>query len=156
MGNTRVVYLEMSTFAGIVGWAIHWYGKLWCGDDRIVLTCTLTAAQAKQRNRGDKWDTYREGSESERWDDEDALIARAMATWREHFPSAVLFVRGDHAYVDPMLALDGDPDLVRINNEFFHRAEKIGWYDGDEDAMDDLWEQWRPWWKTNVLGENHA
>lgn len=81
-------YLSVTSWAGLSPGAEHFYGHLHCDGKTAEVMRILDAAGAAKFNAKDHGATYRAGSSTGRFDSERAVLARARATWREHFPRA--------------------------------------------------------------------
>lgn len=141
--NERIVYLEISSFKMYVYNAVHYCGRLRCGEESADLARTLSAAEAEEFNRIDGFSVYEEGDETWRFKSKSQLKSLAVQTYREHFPDAVFLIRGSHTVADPQFVLDG-PDPWRTTlNELFAQADRLGWWDGGEkDAVREVCDEW--------------
>lgn len=137
-GHYKIVYLETTTYkGGPCYWATHYYGRLVSDDgdlDHVDLEFTLSASQAEKMTAGDEGYTYREGDHSMRFESEDAVIALALATYKQHFPEADILVLGCHSTCEPRPILDGPSPLKEQVTAMYEKCEKLGWWDGENEA----------------------
>jgi hypothetical protein len=132
-------WLEITSFGAALG-AEHFYGKLRMEDLRYQeIRYKLSAKQAKALNRKDDWSGYRAGQMSDRYWSKIELIADALKQWRDAFPEAEVLIRGScgTASIQQWLAVrPGLEKMMDAVNALFVRYEKVGGYDGDEEAAD--------------------
>jgi hypothetical protein len=130
-------WLEITSFGACLG-AEHFYGKLRMEDMRYQeVRYKLSAKQAKALNKKDSYATYKAGYLSDRYWSKVELIADAMKQWRDAFPEADVLIRGScgTASIQQWLAVKpGLEEMKNAVNNLFARYEKVGGYDGDEEA----------------------
>ena len=142
MSTEKIVYLDITSWAGLSLGAIHYYGTLWGhknGDmEKVELTRFLSARAAAKLTKlhGTDW-VYRAGRPYHGFDTRDEIIELAKRTYRDHFPAANILILGKIVVADPQPVLDGPPDFTNKVNTWVKEAESIGWYDGGhEQRMD--------------------
>ena len=142
--NRAVVYLEIASYRGLVGGAIHFYGTLRDeGKTRVDLTYKLSARQAAHFSQRDGFGyTWNRGMRSSRFESEDALRDVAIREYKTHFPQATILVEGNRATAGPRYPLDGPPKFLTDALKLWNEAERIGWWDNDA-KMDKLWRDWQ-------------
>jgi len=152
-----IVYCEISTYIGTsVAWAEHWYGTLVAGSagtkrglpNRVELKQALTGTGAermtRRENDGTTWEV---GEETNKFFFEDHVKSVAIEKYKLLFPGATILVDGRHGVCDPQPILDGPLDIVRTANRFVQRAHEVGWWEGDEDAMQVICDEWDDFWE---------
>jgi hypothetical protein len=147
-----ICYLRITSWAGRVSGAEHWYGKL-SGPHKHEheVQYTLTQAEADRLNV-DGLD-YAAGEESRRFCSKEALIEVALACWQQHFPEARLLIEGNASTIEPQPVLAGPPDIAARINQLWRECEELGWWDGDEAACEACKarsDEWKHIWKTEI------
>jgi len=148
-----IVYCEITTWIGTsVGWAEHWYANLVC-DRGSVKSCerkelkqTLTESGAARMNRreGGNWEG---GEETNKFFEEEDVRREAIMRYTLMFPGATILVDGRHGVCDPQPILDGPEEIMATANRFAGRANEVGWWEGDEDAMQVICDEWDEFWE---------
>lgn len=132
-------WLEITSFGAALG-AEHFYGHLRMEDLRYQeIRYKLSAKQAKALNRKDGYAVYKPGDLSDRYWSKIELIADALKQWRDAFPEAEVLIRGScgTASIQPWLAVKpGLEKMLEAVMRLYERYEKVGGYDGDEEAAD--------------------
>lgn len=137
-----ITYLEITTWAGFVPGAMHYYGALHREDVHKDVKRQITAAEAEAWNARDYGAGYCEGDRTTRWDSKEELIAEAIRTWKERIGGDVLLQTGE-GYLDPCPVLDGPGPLVKAANKLYARAKLIGFWDrGHEAIMKQICARW--------------
>lgn len=83
--NSRdnIAYLHLTTFAGIAIGASHYYAELKMGDDSFDVTKKINAAEAKNLNRGDDFNSYRVGMKCSRMISKDVALKWGIKLFHE-------------------------------------------------------------------------
>lgn len=110
-----ICYLEIRTFKGAAPGASHYFGSLYCREEKSKdLTYTLSILQARALNKTqgyaedsdreeDRW-CWEPGKASNTFLNEKHILDYAKKVWRkeaEGFPNATILIRGDHCICDP-------------------------------------------------------
>jgi hypothetical protein len=141
MNESRIVYLEISSFIGRSFGAIHYYGCLsgHCPEyKKVRLERKLSAREAAELNKVHDWRLYREGYLYEGFDTKDEIMHLALSDYKKHFPDADILIMGSSAIADPQPVLDGPPDFKDMVNAWVDEADRIGGYEGNETVMHHL------------------
>lgn len=141
MSSNLVVYLEISSWEGMSLGAVHYYGKLHHDGKEIRLKKFLSAADAEYLSKKDNW-RWKEGDSTERFRSKRELVGLALEVWRKRFSGAVILVEGNHCYAEPQTVLDGPADVKNAINKLARKAESVGYWDGDADAMESICDEW--------------
>lgn len=150
-----IVCLEVSSWVGISIGASHCYGHLKGyngGEFRChEISRKLSDQEAKILNEIDRHESYEEGSETERFNDEQSVINEAVKIWRDFFPNAKILVNGQFAILEPKTILDGDINAKHISklNKITKMYEKIP--ENEWKLQDELYDKWA----TILLGEQN-
>jgi hypothetical protein len=153
----KVVYCKISSWVGRVQSAEHYYVDLSCGrysdSDRVdrVVRHNLTQSEADRLNRRDgisrkeldiqtAWEA---GEEVGYFFSRERAVRGAIAAYKELSPDAILLVEGNISTYEPQLILDGPPEARKALNELYERAEANDWWEGDEEAMQAIMDDWR-------------
>jgi hypothetical protein len=144
----RTITLNISSWAGVSMGAQHYYGELKFYDEDGEMQCVklerrLTKMTAEilneQRNRGRSKDCqfqYEPGEKTECFNDEKHVRRFALSKWKQFCPHGLILLEGSFACGDPQRCLSAfDPDIKKGLNMLVKKAEDIGWYEGDYDAM---------------------
>ena len=143
MAHRPIVYLSVTSYVGILGWAQHYYGTLRCKDKEFHLQHIMTAAEAEAANYKQTYNGWEEGSETSAFPTEEAVRKEAIRVWRGKLLPGAILVVGSHASCGPMEVLDGPSPLKEQLMKLYDEAEKIGWWDGrNEKRMDELCSEW--------------
>lgn len=130
----KAVYLEVSTLRGVSFGAVHFYGKLVCGQKVIELEHPLTRAQAEKLNKGEQgfsFLVYKPGDLYRGFDERQDVIDFGTESFKENFDeSADLLVLGRAVYAEPQPVLIGPQELKDQVNAWHDEADKLGWHDG--------------------------
>lgn len=142
-------HLEIYSYAGIVLDARHYMGSLKIAGREFGITRKLTASEAKQLNKdeqqragGGKFHRYSVGSESGRFQTEEALVEAAIAMLQADHPEITVLLRGPSYNPDPLPVLLAPEPLKTQLNALVAEAEAIDWWDKDEAAMRDICDRW--------------
>lgn len=124
------VHLEISSWQGVSIGAQHYYGKLTGYIDgeytSVEVMHPMSKEMADELNAKDDWDGYEEGTETIRFDTEEEIRKRALETWREHFPSAIMLFEGSGSYVEPKKCLACPYEkAMNVFNRTFEWWEKM-------------------------------
>lgn len=143
----RIVYLEISSWVGISLGATHCYGDLWSNGERYPMRKKLTPREAIALNKKHEWDQYRGGDLYSGFDSHSEITLIALETYKTHFPQADILVLGRSCVAEPQKILDGPPEIKEKVNAWYEEAEKIDWYDGDQEERmekisNEFWEFW--------------
>jgi len=151
--------LEITSFEGISPGAKHYYGALhyhyvdvegYSQYKKVELKKKLTKAEAIDLSTDDyRW---KAGQYSQRFDDINKVRKLAIKTWKTHFPDADVLLEGYSATADPQECLDGPPILKKKINDYYKKSQKIGWYEGNNEAMTKLSDDYM----NNVLRDKTA
>lgn len=130
--------LHISSYVGISPGASHYYGSLHYYNNKgeykdIKLKHRLTAEEAKLLSGQDF--TYEKGEWSERFNSEDEIRELALKEWKKRFPDSVILLEGSSSCASVQHCLGGPRELKAKINVLFKEAEKIDWYEKDEDLM---------------------
>jgi hypothetical protein len=148
-----IVYCEIMTYIGTaVSWAEHWYANLVCDRGkglyaaRTELKQTLTESGAARMNRreGGDWEA---GERTNKFFSEERLKEVAIVKYKLLFPGATILVDGRNGVCDPQPILDGPAEIMETANWFVERANEVGWWEGDEDAMEVICDEWDEFWE---------
>lgn len=125
--NETVVYLSLSTFAGIVPVATHYYAKLKTSSEKEVeLKHRITAKEAKELNYVDSGLSYWAGELSSRFPNEETARKAGIKDWRKHFPKGIVLIEGDPVYLDPSPILRGRVKSLRV---IVNKWRELGGFD---------------------------
>lgn len=147
-----IVYCEIMTYIGTaVSWAEHWYANLMpdckgCLSMRTELKQTLTESGAARMNRreGGDWEA---GEKTNRFFSEGRLKEVAIMKYNLLFPGATILVDGRYGVCDPQPILDGPEEIMRTANLLVAEANDAGWWEGDEDTMEEICDRWDEFWE---------
>ena len=131
--HSKVVVLNITTYAGYCVGASHYYGALHSRDKRIELGFILTKKTAPLVSHKDY--QYKAGQRSIRFISEKDIRRVARREWKKNFPDSILLLEGTPACGDPQRCLEGPKELKKEINRLKNTAEKIGWYEGDDEGM---------------------
>ena len=143
-----IVYLIVSSWAGVSPGAFHVYGYLRDDDldSKVELTYAMTPAQAAHFNKDEpgRRRAYKAGNESSRFMSYDNLEQLAIKVYRTHFPGATILMRGKPSACGPKKVLDGPEPLKTEGNALWRRAEALHWYNlrSNWQEMDDISDEW--------------
>lgn len=138
----NIIYLHVTTWAKILCSAQHYYGTLKSNDKKVEVLYTLTAEDAARLNKEGDRGYYKPGDTSSRFWSLDALRTAAIEQWQIEFPDALLLIQGVRHVYDPQPVLAGPPEIVDRLNNIVDRCEANDWWEGDEDAMKRLCQEW--------------
>ena len=136
MSELKIVYLEISSWAGVSLNAEHYYGKL-VGHDAdgeylsFEMEWPLSQKMATQLNkkdsiRGTDHFRHKSGNPTYRFDTSDEVKEWAISTWRDRFTDSDLLIDGSDCINEPKEALDGDDaELILVINDLFTKYEKL-------------------------------
>lgn len=142
-----IIYCEISTYTETLSWAEHWYATLVHKlSNRIELKQTLTKSGADRMNRREGGD-WTAGEKTNKFFDEKRLKKTAILKYKLLFPAATILVDGRHAICDPQPILDGPEEIKTTANLFVAEADRVGWWEGNEDAMKEICDRWDEFWK---------
>jgi len=146
-----MVYLEISSWVGISGGAIHVYGTLkGCvngKDVSIELERAIGKAEAEFLNEKDygkdaKLGMWEEGDTTIRFNTVRELCNYAKKVFKEKFPHGKILIEGRSSYLDPAKVLVAPAELKRQANNIYMACEKCGRWEGDEKTMEKLSNKW--------------
>lgn len=153
----KVVYCKISSWVGRVQSAEHYYADLKAGrypakrvEEKVWHN--LTQSEADRLNRRTMQDprypnpTWKVGEEVGYFFSRERAVEGAVAVYKELFPGAVILVEGDIGTYEPQLILDGPPEAMKAINDLYEQAEEIGWWEGDEKAMQVIADAWEAIW----------
>jgi hypothetical protein len=109
-----------------------------------TLTGTGAARMTRRENDGTTWEA---GEETSKFFFEEHVKSVAIEKYKLLFPGATILVDGRHGVCDPQPLLDGPLEIIRTADLFVGRANVLGWWEGDEDAMRDLCAEWDEFWE---------
>lgn len=142
----KICILEISSFAGYSIGAEHFYGTLICGNKRIELKRMLSRKEAKYLN--DKNGVYgayklswRAGDMVNMFNEKESIVRVAIKEYKQHFPDAVVLLRGTPACVDPQEILDAPKFFVDAGTKLVEQAKSFGGWD-NEKKMNRVCEAW--------------
>ncbi len=146
-----IVYCEITTYIGTaVAWAEHWYANLVRDarslPKRIELKQTLTESGAARMNRREGGD-WTAGEKTNRFFSEERLKEVAILEYKLLFPEATILVEARSGVCDHQPILDGPAEVVATANRFVKRAREVGGWEGDEDAMQVICDEWDEFWE---------
>jgi hypothetical protein len=148
--NSKVVYLEITTFRG-VSIGQHYYGRLtgqYRRSDDVSLRKVMTSREAKWLTRFDSHGyTYRKGDRTSRFDLVEDIRKLALKEYKEHFPNCEILIEGDHIVAQPQLVLWCiDPaDMEQMNKIYQDGEDLCGWdWDKEDSTLRRLLKEWRP------------
>ena len=81
---------------------------------------------------------YRAGAMSERFESEIDIRKGALKIWKKRFPDAVILLEGSSSCASVQRCLSGPKELKNKINSLWRQAEKIGWYEGNEELMTEI------------------
>lgn len=159
--NDRLIWLQVSTFAGIVPWAQHYHGTM-SGekDGKLVeepVTQRLNLVQARKKNREDcsnpaldidpkdvdSKHLWKPGDKVQFFWSERSVIIAARKQWRGVFPEAKLLALGLYGSCGPLKVVDAtEKGLKKRINLLYYQAEKAGFWEGNQPLMETLLKQW--------------
>lgn len=149
-GLPDVAYLQITTLRGALG-AVHWYGKITCGDKSVEVKAKLSKDEAKWLNEHDGFRKnsvfkYRAGQLSERIATRDAVIEAGIGLFEKEFvPLGSKYLLVSKPWVShprPIVAHHGDQKLVDEVNKLAQQAEDIGGWEGDKKRMTKIAQRW--------------
>lgn len=151
----KVVYCKISSWAGRVNGAEHYYTDL---SQRVSPRDTkkvwhnLTQSEADRLNRRTIQDplhpdpTWEAGEEIGHFFDRERAVKGAIAAYKEMFPGAIILVEGDIGTYEPQPILDGPPDVMKAINNLVKRADDNDGWEGDEEVMQAIADEWETIW----------
>ncbi len=151
-------HLEITSWAGRVVDAVHFYGRLRVPDqEEITVERTLTVAEAAdlnrdERRRGEVSGSYSPGSVTGRFKTEEQVIECAIAYLKANHPEIEWLLNGCSYVLDPQPVVMGPEPLKTELNALVAAAEANDWWEGDENTMSDISKRWRtlaPWRKAS-------
>lgn len=141
-------YLQVDSWVGLLSYAEHHYGRVTQGGKKLFdVSYSLSRADAArinkeaQRLEGASAFRYSPGETSIRFPSEERLIARAIEMC-EQYPEVKVLVKGCSGVLDPMPVLVGPDSLKQGAESIVARAEANDWWEGDEEVMEGLYEEW--------------
>lgn len=148
LSSSRIVYLRVTTYAGVLGaYEGHYYGRFYPGHSALhseskELTYPLSAREAAKRNKANDWTGWRKGDHVNNFNSEPQLEAYALASFQKLFPDALYLIKGNPASVSPnwVLVGDGADDLNRIYQLYDQPAQIIRAQGIDIDALELEWQ----------------
>lgn len=151
-----IACLRLSMYRGIGN--NHVYAQLEAAEqERTTLLKVLSDSDARNLNRYDRFCTYEEGVKSNRFNDREEAERLAIKVWKEHYPDAVVLVRGSSAVVDPRYVLDGPPSITRKLNAIYCKCKELGWWDGGHySEVDGLMGEWYDILSKYIEGVNNG
>ncbi len=57
-------------------------------------------------------------------------------------------MEGEKSVLDPQPIMDGPNEIKVAVNDLVERGEAVGWWDGDEEAMQEIVDEWEELWET--------
>jgi len=109
---------------------------------------TLTdSGAARMTRREDDGTTWEAGEETNKFFEEEDVRREAIRQYKLLFPDATILVDGRHGVCDPQPVLDGPADVMETANWFVEQANAAGWWEGDEDAMQIICDNWDGFWE---------
>jgi len=81
---------------------------------------------------------YRKGHETNAFNTRKELIKVTRAKWKKLCPDAIVLFEGSYGVMSPQICLSGPREIKKRLNEFVERANEVGWYEGDEEAMEKI------------------
>lgn len=147
----KVTYIEIMTWVGYDGSAIHYYGSYTDPDGsiedrtyRVKIDRELTRKEANRLNRHekDKFCHYDEGDRSERFFSEKEIVDTVL---RDYITDDVdIIIKGRIVLAEPqeiVYVKDNQFD-IGIANSLWKRADKLEWVPKEEDEKTDLCREW--------------
>jgi hypothetical protein len=146
--SKKVVYCKISTWAGQVIGAEHYYVDF---EQRYGETVNLyhkiTASEAARLNRrreeSVKWEA---GEDIGYFFSRERAVREAILSYKLAFPGAVILVEGEPGTYEPRPILDGPPEAMEVINNLVELAEAIDWWEEDESAMQVIQDAWKEIW----------
>ena len=145
----KVVYLNVTSWAGRLSYAAHWYGRLttWVDNDCISedVTYRLNKEDADRLNDSHPYSHAKEGHDSSRFFSYSSVIEYAVQQWKTHWPDAEVLLLGESSVLDPMEVLAGPIEIYVRGDEIVKQCYATGYYDADELTAEhkELRAQWR-------------
>ena len=154
MNETKIIFLEITSWLGLSLGAQHYYGELvtrrsiW-KQPRIKLTHILTPRQAAKLNRDLAPGGYSfwAGEESEGFDSEEEIRELALKTWRTYFPQGEMLIEGKASIGDPQRILDwpASPLAMEEANKVFADFDELRGYEfnskrSEAERLNKMWD----------------
>lgn len=149
----KVVYCKISSWKGRIEGAEHYYVDL---NQQVLhrnskkVWHNLTYSEAARINRvGSNREPERRfevGEEVGWFFDLERAREGAIAVYKEMYPGAIILVEGDIGTYQPQLILDGPIEAMEAINELYQRAEENNGWEGDEDEMKAICDEWQAIW----------
>jgi hypothetical protein len=132
----KICHLSISSFRGISPGAIHFYGSLWYGGERVELKKKMDAKQAAYLSTKDY--KYHAGEITERFNSENEILDIAIKLWKKYYPEADVLLEGSSGVLDPQKCLDGPSILKKRINELWQQSREIGGWNGNLGKMKEI------------------
>jgi len=162
--KSEIVFLKINCWEGVSVGAEHWYGVLRSYDERhnridTELQRKMTAQDVVHLNkkRGMGHDCgYKVGEFTTCFYTRRSVIEKAKRVFRRHFPRAKVLMLGDAGTAQQQPVIVGPKDFKEPINKLVKEAEKINWWDNEEE-MQILWDKWQKIWplKYNVFSQKN-
>lgn len=156
----NIVFLKVSSFAGISVGAEHFYGKLNSleTNEDVELKYPLTKEDAAYLNKklgiksGEStYIGYQAGEEHERFPSGDKVIEWAKKRFKKHFPKATVLVLGTRD-PNPQRVLVGPREFKSAINKLYRRHRKLDWdYEEDREEMEEIEAEWQKLWPRKYI-----
>ncbi len=150
----NVAHLNITSWRNISFGAIHFYGKLYYGNEKIEISAPMTKYDVKKMNETDRdfgreenclLGGYKIGDKTTRFDDEKTIINLAVKLIKKSFPSVDILLSGEGTCVSVNDVFWGkDKSLVTKIKALYSEADKLDFYSGKDDKrMKELDESFR-------------
>jgi len=145
-----IAFLNLTSFAGAVPGASHWYATLWFNKERHEVAHELSQREAALMNKSDGKDAddgfiWSPGDIASRYRSKEDAIRVAKEKWSEIAPEAKALVEGENYVAEPQPILAGLPvEIMDELNALFNKCESLGWYDEGNDAdVEKIYDEWK-------------
>jgi hypothetical protein len=131
----RPVWVDVHSWVGSsVSYASHYYGKFKRRREdgpvlEVDITKPLSRKEARRRNKAENTSIWMAGAKCNGFTSKDELYKVAAATYKQHFPDAVILLLNVAGDCGPMRALDGPPGFIEEANRICDRCEELDWYE---------------------------
>jgi nitrous oxide reductase len=142
------VILELSSWAGVSFGATHYYGKLigYIGEKYTSheVKHKMSAEFAVELSKKDDWSHYKEGLETNRFNNPIDVRHGALTILKEIFPDCHVLLEGNFAYAIPQKCIWSEkPEYKDMLNEVWKKYEDIPNIKINYPKQDVLWNKFR-------------
>ena len=154
----EIIYLEITSWAGISLGAIHYYGKLKQSHNlclkSIEIQKKVTQKEADYINKKDRFANYKAGYLTDRMDSKQEVIDLAIKLCKKQYPQFKVIVIGKSYIVQPQKVIFGPINFKTKTNYLYKELRKCY----DEEGPDirgnkrvkeicEIWESYFKWYK---------